>query len=295
MTPHLPGPLSDLGPSQLTEARLLSHWAAQVPAAIASSLVCSQEDDSHSNLGWDETRGALFSHALDKGPREIVGARVGIRFDPLSVVGLRGTDAEWSIELDGQTLDQALAATRESLALDSGVAVTELPATPLRDYDMPEHSVARGVSFNSSAQHRELAELRSWFSAFDVIFESFRAGLGASAGTTDVSVARVWPHHFDLGLLASLKAGIGPGAIGIGMSPGDEHFAQPYLYVSPYPWPEDNPPLEDALPAGGFWNERGFRGAALLAESLVEHSGEESGEYAARFLESAVGALTGAP
>jgi hypothetical protein len=48
----------------------------------------------------------------------------------------------------------------------------------------------------------------------------------------------LWPEHFDVGITAA--------AINYGASPGDEHVAEPYLYVGPH----DGPPPGD--PA--FWN-----------------------------------------
>ena len=52
------------------------------------------------------------------------------------------------------------------------------------------------------------------------------------------SPAWLWPEHFDLGITA--------GAVNYGASPGDDQFADPYLYVSPHDGP---PPGEPA-----FWN-----------------------------------------
>ena len=40
--------------------------------------------------------------------------------------------------------------------------------------------------------------------------------------------------------------------IGVGLSPGDTYYAEPYWYVSPYPYPglEDLPVLDGS----GFWH-----------------------------------------
>ena len=52
------------------------------------------------------------------------------------------------------------------------------------------------------------------------------------------SAVVLWPEHFDVGITA--------GAINYGASPGDDHVADPYVYVGPH----DGPPPGD--PA--FWN-----------------------------------------
>lgn len=50
--------------------------------------------------------------------------------------------------------------------------------------------------------------------------------------------AQLWPEHFDLGVTAA--------RVNYGVSPGDAHIGDPYLYVGPF----------DGPPAGGdqFWN-----------------------------------------
>jgi hypothetical protein len=70
--------------------------------------------------------------------------------------------------------------------------------------------------------------------------------------------AVLWPEHFDVGMTA---AGINYGA-----SPGDDHVADPYLYVGPH----DGPPPGD--PA--FWNApfgaaRTFRQVGTVAEAAA--------------------------
>ena len=72
------------------------------------------------------------------------------------------------------------------------------------------------------------------------------------------SAAVLWPEHFDVGITA--------GAINYGASPGDDHVAEPYLYVGPH----DGPPPGD--PA--FWNApfgaaRTFRQIGTVAEAAA--------------------------
>ena len=69
----------------------------------------------------------------------------------------------------------------------------------------------------------------------------------------------LWPEHFDVGITAA--------AINYGASPGDDHVADPYLYVSPHDGP---PPGRDAA----FWNApfgaaRTFRQIGTVAEAAA--------------------------
>jgi hypothetical protein len=60
----------------------------------------------------------------------------------------------------------------------------------------------------------------------------------AAAVSDDVPTsAQLWPEHFDLAIAAA--------RINYGVSPGDVHVAEPYLYVGPFDGP---------LPADEFWN-----------------------------------------
>jgi hypothetical protein len=65
-----------------------------------------------------------------------------------------------------------------------------------------------------------------------------------------------------------------PNTIGVGLSPGDTSYAEPYWYVSPYPYPATT-----ALPAiagNGFWHTQGWVGAVLPATRLIEPVGNEA-------------------
>jgi len=76
--------------------------------------------------------------------------------------------------------------------------------------------------------------LADWYQ-FD---EQALRGFAAEIPDDQPTAAVLWPEHFDLGITA--------GAINYGVSPGDAHVADPYLYVGPH----DGPPPGD--PA--FWN-----------------------------------------
>ena len=62
-------------------------------------------------------------------------------------------------------------------------------------------------------------------------------------------------------------AGEASRSIGIGFSPGDEYYQEPYLYVSPYPVPKN--PTPPALPSGGHWHTKDFFGAVATAQEFL--------------------------
>lgn len=67
----------------------------------------------------------------------------------------------------------------------------------------------------------------------------------------DASPVRLWPEHFDVAFEQGREAE-GRRA-GYGVSPGDEHHPQPYVYVVPWVAPAPGP----------RWNATGFAGAEL--------------------------------
>ena len=90
------------------------------------------------------------------------------------------------------------------------------------------------------------------------------------AATNDTSAgARIAEDLRAIAALLALEKGPAEKArsIGIGVSPGDGYYAQPYLYVSPYPRPDtDNLP---ALPPGGRWHTKDFFGAVATGIDLL--------------------------
>ncbi|MEM8982932.1 MAG: hypothetical protein AAGC71_07900 [Pseudomonadota bacterium] len=82
------------------------------------------------------------------------------------------------------------------------------------------------------------------------------------------SPVRLWPHHFDIATLVQFVAGDPASApsIGVGYSPGDDKYAVPYLYCSPYPQPSGTALPEP--PGGWRWHTDGFVSLVLIEPSI---------------------------
>ena len=83
------------------------------------------------------------------------------------------------------------------------------------------------------------------------------------------SPVRCWPHHFDIATYVSLEAGDPETArgIGVGMSPGDESYAEPYFYVNP--WPHLEASALPLAPSPGHWHTHGFVGAIATGTEIL--------------------------
>jgi hypothetical protein len=231
-------------PTALAAARMLVHRAVQWPVRAALANLKPLPDDSHTSLAWDAEMAALLGQPLEG------GARVGLHVGTHELVFVKGKRTETFAMIgrsDGEAgawLDAQLAA--EGLQPASG---TKLP------YELPPTLFARPAQEASN-----FATLSVWFAAGAEVLEELRK----KHERLKPGPARCWPHHFELAILIPLDQAR---TIGIGLSPGDEYYAQPYFYVSPVPRPgtEDLP----ALPPGGRWHTKGYFGAVAPATDLL--------------------------
>jgi hypothetical protein len=239
-------------PSELTQARVELHWAAQLVSAAGTSLLPTQADFGHTNLGWDSTLGVLVGRSIGA-----EALRAALVFDGLELAVLDGDRERTSLRLAGRTVSQALAWLGRELAGDQ--AALTLPA-----HEMPASPVADGAAFSdegAAARH----ELAVWFA------EAFASISEVVAGEAAASPVRCWPHHFDVASLITLDSGADAEqarSIGVGFSPGDGSYDQPYFYVTPWPYPKLGTTLP-ALAAGAHWHTEGWTGAVLTAERVI--------------------------
>ena len=244
-------------PTALVKARNVAHHAAQWPTKAARANLEAKTDDSHSAYTWDADRGVLFSQPMPGRDAEV---RVGLRLSGLALVLMRGKLVLDTYELAGRR-DSMVGVWLDSALRALGVKPTtdvELP------YTIPSHPVARGSAYSFSGESESFEELVRWFSAGAELLEEAKTFGGH--GASDVLC---WPHHFDLGMVIALDP---PGAekqrsIGVGLSPGDHYYPQPYFYVNPYPAQKGAAP-QTPLPLG-HWHTDGFTGAVALGESIV--------------------------
>ena len=262
-------PLGTLEPRALVDARLSAHWAVQVPAAAAASLLPPRADFAHTNLGWDPGTEALLSHPL--GPDGSVSA------------GLRLKDLTWIVAKDGGVVD-ACPVHGRTLAEGAAWFVETLTVAPfgLFEHDMPSHPVKGGAAFDTLGQVDVHAELAAWMSNASEV-------LGQQVRDENASAVRLWPHHFDIATLITLEHHEDPElarSVNVGFSLGDASYAEPYAYVSPWPYPADT----GAAPAlaCGHWHTEGFFAAVLLGSTVTDANAEQEAR-ALSFLREAVG------
>jgi hypothetical protein len=257
--------LGEPSPDSLADARLQLHHAAQIVASVGLTYVEPAKDDSHTNLEWVDSLAALVTKSTAGDPPFQAALQVGgLRL--LLLDAKDGNTIYSEYDLHGQTIEDAYGWLE--------LIVERFTGTPLsKDFvrspnPIPDHPVAQGGSF-SFAPKEAFHEIRRWYANCDRVLRRIEAE------TPKASPVRCWPHHFDIATLIEFAparereaGGSDSGrSIGIGMTPGDAKYAEPYLYVTPWPYPND-PPLSD-LSGEGEWHTDGWLGAVLTGPKLV--------------------------
>ena len=270
-------PIGKHDPAMLGKARLHAHYAVQWLARAARAYVAPQADDSHTNLGWDDALDGFTTHALKD------GARLGLRISDLTLVMLDAQRADFP--LNGRTDADARTWLGAQLSARGMDAVALDAPSP---YAIDPDPIAGGAAYDVSNEKAALRELAAWFSNADRSLSLIRSQMTGRKHVA--SPVRCWPHHFDLATLVSLDEAGGETArsVNAGFSPGDEHYQEPYFYVSPYPYPD-----AAALPqphALGHWHTRHFTAAIAPAKRIVAatHSQHDVEAFLAHAIEGSI-------
>jgi hypothetical protein len=263
-------PLRGIEQDALREARLQAHYAAQALARFTRAYAPPQPDDGHTSLNWDDARDGFTTHAATN------DMRLSLNIANLTLA----VDGGKSLALNGRTDTQArqwLGGELSARGYDPAALDTPSP------YEMPAHAIAQGGSYDAVGTAQGLAELAAWYSNANLSIGA--VGKKMMQGAT--SPLCCWPHHFDLAILTTLKGGGNPdGYIGIGLSPGDHYYDEPYFYVSVYPKPDGA--LLPTLPMIGHWHAHEFVAAVSPAHKIVVQDDQQAA--AEEFLRGSVAA-----
>jgi hypothetical protein len=127
--------------------------------------------------------------------------------------------------------------------------------------------VQEGAAYDATGSTDALLELTAWYNNAAVVLGRVQRRMIERAPMW--SPLRCWPHHFDLATLTTLPTRNADveGSVGVGLSPGDEHYEEPYFYVSAYPEPD--PAALLMLPAPGRWHTHEFTAAVATASKIL--------------------------
>jgi len=247
------------------------HHAAQLASEVGKAWGEPQADDSHSSLVWRD--GALLGPVI-AAPRPFRAA-LRPRELGLSLVDADGV-AVAGRRLGGERFAEAMQWTRAQAEIAAGGPARHrsVPAP-----DLPPHPVADGAPFRTDSP-------RSFAALADLLDGADRVLAAVATALPGGSPARVWPHHFDMAVLAAIAAGR---TIGVGLAVPDAIEASGYWYVSPW---SSSPPVATLAwrtLAHGRWIARGaLRMAVLPLEAWSSLAGVDArAEALAGFLRDA--------
>ncbi len=263
--------LGTVAPDRLIEPRTQLHYAINALMSVGRAYAQPEPDYGHASFQWLTGRDGrppgpgVLAGRLVHGDRSF---RAALRLDRPSVLLLDAEDG-WIAErtLDGRTLPGLvdwLSVQIEALGLDPSELVLKLPKV------ITPHPVGDGRAFVFDDLDA-CAELAAWYDDADALIRE------VAEVEPRATAVRCWPHHFDLASLVKLTDRTDNDApcVGVGLSPGDQRIGEPYLYVSPWPYP----PLRALPPAspGARWRTEDWVGLYLTASELVA-GGESEGQ-----------------
>jgi hypothetical protein len=260
--------LGAVQPRRLVSARLELHRASQIVADVGRTFGPFKSDDSHTSMRFLPSR-----HALAGGfTRAETAVRALLQPSPLSI---SVHTKYWTV---GILLLSGVSAGEAWGWMESAVGK---PLSRFR-FELPDGPGGGSQPFRGEPlSHFE--ELTAWYGNAEAMLSETRKAL------TRASSVRCWPHHFDIAFLLPIYRGRGKtkGSIGVGLSPGDEYYGEPYWYVTP--WPHADRPALPLLAGGGRWHRRGWTGAVLTGSRVVDAGGaREQARVSRTFLKSAI-------
>lgn len=267
----------EIDPQNLNEARLQLHFAIQFIAATGLALATPQPDYSHMSLAWDRENQIFVGQEISATSSFQIG------LDPINLVvkvlDRKQTMAEFP--LNGKNMAAGLAWLQGEIS-KLGAEADKVVWIDYPKNDFPyDFAIASGAPFNLN-QQSALQELTKYFVNASFLLKE------TISSTPEATPVHIWPHHFDIATQLSLPGLINGEAtsIGVGLSPGDSGYSEPYWYVTPWPYPDlDNLP---ALSGGGFWHTQHWVGAVLTASNLAQDTSQET--QVKEFLNDAIAA-----
>ena len=245
---------------KLKEARIQLHYALQVPAS-ASVFIQPVEDYSHTSFQFSPGNRWLVGNILQNS-----NGAVAIKPSNLEVMILEKNDVMARFSLKNNKLSDGFSWLQKTLT-EYGIdgKSLELPTYP----DFPESGLKNDECFKGNCSE-ELNLLEELYARAESILTPL------AESNPNASTLRVWPHHFDMASLISFSGEhhLEGSSIGMGFSPGDTSYHEPYFYVTSWPYPGKE--KLSSLSPEASWHTEGWVGAILLVSNMKNKAKADS-------------------
>ena len=254
--------LMNAHPNELADASATLHQAAQYIAMAGRFFIPIKEDDSHTNIDWDASKNWLIGNAIES-PYGLIH----VALDNSLLVLLICNDKHEPIaeyELVGKTRLEGFNWLNNQL-WKLGLEIDEFE--PELHYELEDHPVLHGAKFEMD-RPKDYHELSSYRSNGHLVLKK------VSDSFSDKSDVRIWPHHFDDGLIINLKRDHESvvSLISMGLAMPDVYYDQPYFYVNA--WHRSGLEYNELpeLKGKGFWHTKDWHGQVLLAKDIAANN-----------------------
>ncbi len=259
----------------LIKTREQLHHAVQLIAAAGKYLVEERPDDSHTSMQWNDNQSAFEGEVLKANKLVKVGFRPSdfklyLHEDSKNIIA--------TFDLTNKKMEEALKWLIEKLknfeADTSNLSLNmhyEIPATSFRK-DEPFSIINQKYNESFSLYYANANRLL----------------IAVKQLLQDTSAIRCWPHHFDIATLLTIdkdKPSEEARSIGIGLAAGGDAYEEPYIYLTPWPYPDIKTQTLPKLSAGE-WHTEGWVGAVLRAPNI--YSEEDQSQAVIHFMNSAI-------
>ena len=250
--------LESVPPSKLLDARLEAHHAIQWIARATRAYCKTESDDSHTSLSWDSDAQALMGRPLTP------NLTLGLRLEDLTLLA-KSKQGNKSFNLFGQT-ESTVGNWMTKLLLEHDLAPHKLHESG--PYTLSHQNLDSGGVYGA-ADKKGIKELAKYYNNATQLLEAIRVTY------PQASPVRCWPHFFDIATLLTFdqKNTTEKATIGVGCSPGDATYSEPYFYISLWPYPP-----QKSLPSvisPSFWHLEGFTALILRSSDLVSQVKED--------------------
>ena len=254
--------LTNISLTKLAEARKQLHQAVQLAALTGRAFLPKVDDDNFASLRWNKEKNILFGQAWGKNK-----FKTAINFGNFSLLLLdENNETINSFSLNGLFYNDAFKKLKEMIGT-TGEDINKLSL--LLPYKIPVYPTATNERFNFFDKLL-FEELGKYFANTNLVLE------GVVKNNPGASEIGCWPHHFDIATLMVLDdSKDNYKSIGVGLSPGDDNYNQPYFYITPWPYPNTEGLTLPELHSGGFWHTEGWVGAILTAKSILSFDPSE--------------------
>lgn len=256
-------PLIVVDPDELRHARIQLHQAVQNVAAVGRKFLAQDAGDKNASLTWVPGLKRMAGNWV-KGD---ISLRSSISLEEFKI---------YLVDEKVTTLSafdcQDATVTQLMLWLEEQIGKYGLKAANLTlnlPYELPDEVLAAGSPFNLPSL-RGVKELTKYYHNAYVTLREFKQKFVAAGEI------RIWPHHFDMAMDVLLRDTGDPETntqIALGMSPGDDQFESPYLYVNC--WPHVDTQKLPMLSNHGMWISEEWTGAVLLSKHLQNSKNQE--------------------